>query len=50
MIELAELVKAMRGAPSRAVDFAEGLRIERVIHAFVRLGARAGRWVRPNSL
>ena len=27
VIELAELLKAVRGAPSRAVDFAEGLRI-----------------------
>ena len=49
MIELAELVKAMRGAPSRVVDFAEGLKIERVIHAFAR-SAQDGAWVRPNSL
>ena len=49
VIELAELVKAMRGAPSRAVDFAEGLKIERVIHAFVR-SARDGAWVRPDAL
>jgi predicted dehydrogenase len=49
VIELAELVKAMRGAPSRAVDFAEGLKIEQVIHGFVR-SAGSGGWVRPDSL
>ena len=49
VIELAELVKAMQGAPSRAVDFAEGLKIEQVIHGFVR-SAESGGWVRPNSL
>jgi len=33
VIELAELLKAIRGEPTRAVDFAEGLLIERTIHA-----------------
>jgi predicted dehydrogenase len=49
VIELAELVKAMRGASSRVVDFSEGLRIERVIHAFAG-SAQDGAWVRPDSL
>ena len=49
VIELAELVKAVRGLPSRTVDFAEGLKIERVIHAFVRSG-QEGVWVRPDAL
>ena len=44
VIELAELLKAMRGNPSRAVGFAEGLRIEQVIHAFVA-SSRERRWV-----
>ena len=47
VIELAELVKAIAGGPARIVDFAEGLRIERVIHAFVR-SAGSGRWTRPD--
>jgi predicted dehydrogenase len=49
VIELGELLKAVRGAPARVVDFAEGLRIERVIHAFVR-SAESGTWVRPDAL
>lgn len=44
VIELAELLKAMRGEPSRAVDFAEGLLIERSIHAIAR-SAASGTWV-----
>lgn len=49
VIELAELLKAIRGQPSRSVDFAEGLRIERVIHAFAA-SASSGAWVRlPSS-
>jgi predicted dehydrogenase len=48
VIELAELVNAIRGAPSRVVDFSEGLKIERVIHAFER-SARNGAWVRPDA-
>lgn len=46
VIELAEILKAIGGRPSRAVDFAEGLKIERVIHAFAA-SARDGQWVRP---
>jgi len=49
VIELAELLKAVQGAPSRVVDFAEGVKIERVIHAFVRSAATGG-WVRPDAL
>ncbi len=44
VIELAEMVKAIRGQPSRSVDFAEGLKIESVIHAFAR-SAAARQWV-----
>ena len=40
---------AMQGAPSRAVDFAEGLKIEQVVHGFVR-SAESGGWVRPDLL
>ena len=49
VIELAELLKAVKGAPSRAVDFAEGLSIERAIHAFAR-SAQSGGWVRPSAI
>ena len=44
VIELAEILRAMRGIPSRAVSFAEGLKIEQVIHAFAA-SAKAERWV-----
>ncbi|PZQ95922.1 MAG: myo-inositol 2-dehydrogenase [Cereibacter sphaeroides] len=44
VIELAELVKAIRGVPSRSVNFDEGLRIERVIHAFAA-SSGTGNWV-----
>ena len=44
VIELAELLKAIAGSPTRAVGFAEGLKIEQVIHAFAT-SAKAGRWV-----
>jgi predicted dehydrogenase len=44
VIELAEIVKAIRHAPSNAVDFSEGLAIERVIHAFAR-SAQQKAWV-----
>jgi predicted dehydrogenase len=43
VIELAELLYAIAGRPSQSVDFARGLRIERVIHAFAR-SAAAGAW------
>lgn len=44
VIELAELLYALTGRPSAAVDFARGLTIEKVIHAFAR-SARTGAWV-----
>ncbi len=44
VIELAELVAAIAGRPSRSVGFAEGLRIERVVHAFTRAAASKS-WV-----
>ncbi len=46
VIELAELLRAIGGAASRSVDFREGLKIERVIHAFDR-SAREGIWITP---
>ncbi|HRO11189.1 Gfo/Idh/MocA family oxidoreductase [Amaricoccus sp.] len=49
VIELAELLKATTGRPTRAIDFAEGLKIEQVVHGFVR-SAGEGRWVRPADL
>ena len=44
VIELAELLYAVAGRPSAAVDFARGLTIERVIHAFTRSAERR-EWV-----
>jgi predicted dehydrogenase len=44
VIELAELLYAATGRPSRSVTFARGITIERVIHAFAR-SAEAGGWV-----
>jgi predicted dehydrogenase len=44
VIELAELLYAVTGRPSAAVDFAQGLAIERVIYAFAR-SAERGAWV-----
>jgi predicted dehydrogenase len=44
VIELAELLKSIAGKRSRAVSFAEGLKIEQVIHAFAT-AAKAERWV-----
>jgi predicted dehydrogenase len=44
VIELAELLYAVTGRPSASVDFAKGLEIERVIHAFAR-AAEKGEWV-----
>jgi hypothetical protein len=46
VIELAEILRALRGEPSRCVGFAEGLRIESVVHAFAISAAHAA-WVRP---
>ena len=46
VIELAELLKAIRGEPSRSIGFAEGLKIEAAIHAFAR-SAATGTWVKP---
>lgn len=47
VIELAELLYAIEGKPSQSVDFARGLRIEQVIHAFAR-SAGSGEWVKPS--
>ncbi|MGE0007667.1 MAG: Gfo/Idh/MocA family protein [Parvibaculaceae bacterium] len=44
VIELAELLHAVTGKPSAAVSFAQGLAIEKVVHAFVR-SAASGEWV-----
>lgn len=44
VIELAELLYAITGKPSQSVDFARGLQIEAVIHAFAH-SASTGRWV-----
>lgn len=44
VIELAELLRAIAGDASQAVDFERGLRIEKVIHAFAR-SSQASRWV-----
>ncbi|MGE4253493.1 MAG: Gfo/Idh/MocA family protein [Parvibaculaceae bacterium] len=44
VIELAELLYAVTGRPSASVTFAQGLAIERVIHAFARSAGR-GEWV-----
>ncbi len=44
VIELAELLKAVKGSTSASVDFAKGLAIERVIHAFAR-SAQTESWV-----
>lgn len=44
VIEAAELLYAIQGKASQAVDFSRGLTIERVIHAFARSGEQRG-WV-----
>jgi predicted dehydrogenase len=44
VIEAAELLHAIQGKPSQSVDFARGLVIERVIHAFARSADLRG-WV-----
>jgi predicted dehydrogenase len=44
VIELKELLHAVTGRPSASVDFAQGLGIEKVIHAFARSGEK-GEWV-----
>ena len=48
VIELAELIRAMTGNPSRVINFAVGLGIERVVHAFLD-SARSGSWVSVDS-
>ena len=45
VIELAELLYAVTGRPSQSVDFAHGLSIEKVIHAFAR-SAESGTWTK----
>ena len=44
VLELAELLRAIQGQPSRRLDFEQGLKIERVVHAFAR-SALTGGWV-----
>lgn len=44
VIELAEILHAIRGLPSDQIDFTRGLRIEKVIHAFAQSSAARG-WV-----
>ena len=44
VIELAEILYAIQGQPSQQIDFARGLRIEKVIHAFAQSSA-ARAWV-----
>ena len=47
VIELAEILHAIKGLPSQQIDFARGLRIERVIHAFAESSAEKA-WVNVN--
>jgi predicted dehydrogenase len=44
VIELAEILQAIQKMPSNQIDFARGIRIENVIHAFARSSA-ARAWV-----
>ena len=44
VIELAEILNAIQGRPSGLIDFARGIRIEKVIHAFAQSSA-ARAWV-----
>ena len=44
VIELAEILNAIQGRPSRHIDFERGLAIEKVIHAFAQSSA-ARAWV-----
>ncbi len=44
VIELAEILNGVSGKPSQQIDFAKGLVIERVIHAFAESSAK-GNWV-----
>jgi predicted dehydrogenase len=44
VIELAEILNAIKGLSSQQIDFARGLRIERVIHAFAQ-SSNAKAWV-----
>jgi predicted dehydrogenase len=44
VIELAELLYGVTGRPSQSITFAQGLAIEKVIHAFARSG-QSGTWV-----
>ena len=44
VIELAEILHAIQGAPSNQIDFARGLRIEKIIHAFAQ-SSTARAWV-----
>jgi predicted dehydrogenase len=44
VIELAEILHAIQGLPSGQIDFAKGLRIEKIIHAFAQ-SSTARAWV-----
>jgi predicted dehydrogenase len=44
VIELAEILNAVKGKPSAHIDFGKGLRIEKTIHAFVQSSEKAA-WV-----
>ena len=45
IIECHELLKAIRGEPARVIDFAQGLEIERAVHAMAR-SHRDRAWVK----
>jgi predicted dehydrogenase len=44
VIELAEILRAIEGKPSNQIDFAQGLRIEKVVHAFAQ-SSESSTWV-----
>ena len=48
VIELAEILNAVQGKASSHIDFQQGLRIEKVIHAFAQ-SSEAGAWVSINN-
>ena len=48
VIELAEILNAVQGKASNHIDFSQGLRIEKVIHAFAQ-SSESGAWVSINN-
>jgi predicted dehydrogenase len=46
IIEASELLNAIAGRPARVIDFEQGLRIERTVHAMAH-SARTERWTSP---